>query len=47
MGRSLAKFQLQSVVLGAEAKSDKSLKATLGLYRCELQDDSSVTRFAR
>jgi len=42
--RVLAKFQLQSLDLGAEMRSDTSMKAWLGLYRCQLQDDGNLTR---
>jgi len=43
-GDALASFQLQSIVLGAEMKSDKSLEARLSLHRCELQDDKRIAR---
>jgi len=40
----LAGFQLQTIVLGVEMKSDESLKAQISLHHCELRDDEGITR---
>ena len=46
---ALARFQLQSIVLAADVKSDTSMKARFSLHRCELDDirpgrDAGITR---
>ena len=37
-GRALARFQLESIVLDVDMKSDTSMKARFSLHRCELDD---------